>query len=69
MSIRGMGIFIVYALKGSVGGLLLTTRKYSRNLRKYVKISFSQKRKFYCEIKFIESIAKNIRFYIFWLQS
>ena len=69
MSIRGMGIFIVYALKGSVGGLPPTTRRNSGSLCKYIKISFSQKRKFYCEIKFIESIAKNIRFYIFWLQS
>ena len=64
-----MGIFIVYALKGSVGGLPPTTRRNSGSLCKYIKISFSQKRKFYCEIKFIESIAKNIRFYIFWLQS
>ena len=52
MSILVLGIFIVYALKGSVEGLPLTTRRHFRSLRKYIKISFSQKGKFYCEIKF-----------------
>jgi len=47
-----MGIFIVYALRGSAAGLLLTTGRHSRSLRKYVKISLCERGKFYCEINY-----------------
>ena len=47
-----MGIFIVCMRKGNFPRLLLTTRRHSRGLRKYIKISAPQKRKFYSQINF-----------------
>ena len=52
MVIPAKWIFVVCALKGSVVGLPLTTRRHSRGLRKYIKISAPQKRKFYSQINF-----------------
>ena len=52
MVIPAKWIFVVCALKGSVVGLPLTTRRHSRRLRKYIKISAPQKRKFYSQINF-----------------
>ena len=70
MSILVLGIFIVYALKGSVEGLPLTTRRHFRSLRTYIKISFSQKGKFYCEINYFicEITSRLLRDKLFYLR-
>ena len=52
MSIPENEIFIVYALKGSVASLQLTTGRHFRSLRKCVKISLCERGKFYCEINY-----------------
>ena len=52
MSIPWMGIFIVCELKGSVVWQPLTTRRHSRSLRRYVKISLCEAGKFYRDINY-----------------
>ena len=52
MSIRGMGIFIVCVREVSFMRQPLTTGRHSRRLSKYVKFSFCERGKFYCEINF-----------------
>ena len=52
MSIRGMGIFIVCVREVSFMRQPLTTGRHSRGLSKYVKFSFCERGKFYCEINF-----------------
>ena len=52
MSIPGTEIIIDNRLKGNFRRPFLTTGRHFRGLGKYIKISVSQKRKFYYEINF-----------------
>ena len=69
MSIPGTEIIIDNRLKGNFRRPFLTTGRHFRGLGKYIKISVSQKRKFYYEINFFiyEITSRLLRDKFFYL--